>query len=233
MESHEYPCRGLAPIRTITRAEAEKLYPSGPTGDRERRVVSLPVEARAAEGEPRTLTGYAALYSSETRIAGLFRETIEPGAFRAALDRKDDVRALFNHDPNYVLGRTASNTLVLTEDERGLRYTVTLPDTQAGRDLWVSVQRGDVSQSSFAFSVDTEEWRDQRAEMPLRVVKDVHLFDVSPVTYPAYDETSVAARSALAMVRATVAQPDDWRARLETYAAELVTVDAWRYQSRR
>jgi len=192
--------------------------------ERERRIGTIAVEARA-EGEPRTLTGYAALYGTEARIGDLFREVIDPGAFRSALQRKDDVRALFNHDANHVLGRTTSGTLVLAEDERGLRYTVTLPDTQAGRDLWVSVQRGDVSQSSFAFAVDAEEWRDQRSDMPLRVVKDVHLFDVSAVTYPAYDETSVAARS---MAKAVQAQPDDWRARLETYAAELATVDTWR-----
>jgi len=192
--------------------------------ERERRIGTIAVEARA-EGEPRTLTGYAALYGAEARIGGLFREVIEPGAFRAALARKDDVRALWNHDPNHVLGRSTAGTLVLTEDERGLRYTVTLPDTQTGRDLWVSVQRGDVSQSSFAFAVDAEEWRDQRSDMPLRVVKDVHLFDVSAVTYPAYDETSVAARS---MAKAVRLHPDDWRARLETYAAELATVDTWR-----
>jgi HK97 family phage prohead protease len=180
--------------------------------DRERRVVTEPMEARAGENDARTLTGYAALYGSETRIAGMFREVIEPGAFRSALARQDDVRALFNHDPNHVLGRTKSGTLQLTEDARGLRYTVTLPDTQAGRDLWTSIQRGDVSQSSFAFSVDKEEWRDKSADLPLRVVTDVHLYDVSPVTYPAYDETSVSARSQVETIRADAekaAQPVD------------------------
>ena len=88
--------------------------------ERERRIGTIAVEARA-EGEPRTLTGYAALYGAEARIGGLFREVIEPGAFRAALARKDDVRALWNHDPNHVLGRSTAGTLVLTEDERGLR----------------------------------------------------------------------------------------------------------------
>jgi HK97 family phage prohead protease len=149
--------------------------------ERERRVVTVPMEARAGENDARTLTGYAALYGSETRIAGMFREVIEPGAFRSALARQDDVRALFNHDANHVLGRTKSGTLRLEEDARGLRYTVTLPDTQAGRDLWTSVQRGDVSQSSFAFSVDKDDWPkgDTRDGMPLRLIQDVHLFDVS------------------------------------------------------
>jgi len=197
--------------------------------EQERRVVTVPMEARAGAGDARTLTGYAALYSTETRIAGLFREVLEPGAFRAALARKDDVRALFNHDPNKVLGRASSGTLTLEEDETGLRYTVTLPDTQDGRDLWTLVQRGDVSQSSFAFSVDAEEWRDKDADLPLRAVKSVHLFDVSPVTYPAYNETSVSARSQAETLRADAlaaqaAVQDDGRADADYAYAALETV---------
>jgi HK97 family phage prohead protease len=201
-------------------------FRTGITTECERRIVTEPMEARAGENDARTLSGYAALYGSETRIAGLFREVIEPGAFRAALARQDDVRALFNHDPNFVLGRTTAGTLRLSEDARGLRYDVTLPDTQAGRDLWTSIQRGDVSQSSFAFSVDTDEWRDKSADLPLRVIKDVHLFDVSPVTYPAYDETSVSARSQAETIRADAARvPDvDWRAQIATLRAKTATV---------
>jgi HK97 family phage prohead protease len=199
--------------------------------ERETRVVVADMEARA-ENETRTLTGYAALYNKETRIGSWFREVIEPGAFKSALARKDDVRALFNHDANYVLGRTASRTLVLEEDSRGLKYTVTLPDTQAGRDLWTSVQRGDVTQSSFAFSVDSEEWRDKSSDLPLRVVKDVHLFDVSPVTYPAYDETSVSARSQAETLQADARKAleqaaNAWQADLATRQAELDTVLLW------
>jgi HK97 family phage prohead protease len=201
--------------------------------ERERRVVAGDVEARAGDTTgDRTLTGYAALYNSETRIGSHFREVIEPGAFRSAIARQDDVRALFNHDSNFVLGRTKAGTLKLEEDERGLKYTVTLPDTQAGRDLWTSVQRGDVSQSSFAFSVDAEEWRDKQADLPLRVVRDVHLFDVSPVTYPAYNETSVSARSHAETLKADAQAAleraaDDWQADLATRQAELDTVLLW------
>lgn len=205
--------------------------------ERERRVVLADMEARTGQNDERTLTGYAALYDTETRIGSYFREVIEPGAFRSAIARQDDVRALFNHDPNYVLGRTTAGTLVLSEDERGLRYTVTLPDTQAGRDLWTSVQRGDISQSSFAFSVDAEEWRDKQADMPLRVVKDVHLYDVSPVTYPAYNETSVSARSQAETLKADAQRAaeqaaDDWQAQIATRQAEQDTVLLW-YPPRR
>ena len=192
--------------------------------ERERRVMTLPVEGRAAESGERRLSGYAALYGVETTIGGFFREVIEPGAFRAALGRKDDVRALFNHDPNLILGRVASGTVTLSDDERGLRYDIDLPDTQFGRDLWTLVQRGDVSQSSFAFSVDAEEWRDLREPLALRVVKDVTLFDVSAVTYPAYSETTVAARSTAASFKAAT----EWQASLATRQAELMTANVWR-----
>lgn len=182
----------------------------------ERRVVAQPVEARAVDGEPSRLVGYAALFNSETEIAGMFRERINPGAFTEAVGR-DDVRALFNHDANFVLGRTTSGTLTLSEDEAGLRYDVVPPDTTWARDLMVSVARGDISQSSFAFSVDEEAWDYPKGGgMPTRTVKRATLYDVSPVTYPAYAETTVSARSLEAAKAEAVPVPDEsWRVGLE------------------
>lgn len=163
--------------------------------DQERRAISMPVACRA-EGDTPGLSGYAALFGSVTEIAGLFKEQIAPGAFREAVGR-DDVRALFNHDANFVLGRSTSGTLRLVEDDRGLRYDVDVPETTWARDLMVSVGRGDVSQSSFAFEVTDEEWNyGTRGEMPVRTIKAVRLYDVSPVTYPAYTATTVSARAA-------------------------------------
>ena len=160
----------------------------------ERRAVTMPVEFRQDADKP-ALSGYAAVFGSVTEIAGLFKEQIAPGAFSRAA-KEDDVRALFNHDANYVLGRTTSGTLRLVEDDKGLRYDVDPPDTSWARDLMVSVQRGDVSQSSFAFEVTEDEWDyGKRGEMPLRTIRAVRLYDVSPVTYPAYESTSVSARS--------------------------------------
>jgi hypothetical protein len=142
-----------------------------------------------------TLTGHAAMYGRETTIAGLFREVVQRGAFTAAVGR-DDVRALFNHDPNFVLGRTKAGTLTLTEDEIGLRYDITLPNTLRAKELHESIKRGDISQSSFAFRVVKDSWPSVRSgEMPLRQIEEVELFDVSPVTYPAYEDTSVSARA--------------------------------------
>lgn len=168
----------------------------------ERRIVTQPIEIRKAGDTPSTLIGYASVFNREATIGGFFREKIAPGAFKAAV-KEDDVRALFNHDPNYVLGRTTAGTLDLSEDETGLRYEVAPPDTQWARDLMVTVQRGDVNQSSFGFTVVREEWTnpENRAELPLRTILEARLFDVSPVTYPAYEETTAEARSAAEAMR--------------------------------
>lgn len=143
------------------------------------------------------LAGYAAVFfdgSDGTRFSPWkdFEERIDEGAFADVL--LDDVRGLFNHDANLILGRTKSNTLRLFEDKKGLRYEIDLPDTQTAKDLSISVSRGDVSGSSFAFTVDTEEWSEE-GDVFIRTIKKMkRLLDVSPVTYPAYTGTSVSER---------------------------------------
>lgn len=161
--------------------------------------------AAGAEGKKASkLSGHAALYNERTDVAGLFVEVIKPGAFRGALDGKDDVRALFNHNPDLVLGRTSAKTLRLGEDARGLTAEIDLPDTTVARDLSVSVDRGDVSQMSFQFSVRQkgEEWVQEKTtdgvRYWVRTLTDVELYDVSPVTFPQYEKTDVVARSARA-----------------------------------
>ena len=137
--------------------------------------------------KPMTLEGYAALYDEETVVGGQ-RERIQRGAFEGRLE--DDVRLLFNHDNNMPFARTTNGTLKLTTDERGLYYKANIIDTQAGRDLYAMVQRGDVTQSSFAFSISERSFDDG-----VMVIEKVgQLYDVSPVTYPAYEATSVVAR---------------------------------------
>lgn len=165
--------------------------------EHETRTISTPVEARASAGEPTKLAGYAAMFNQEATIGEFFREVILPGAFSAAIAR-DDVRAQFNHDANLVLGRTKAGTLVLREDDAGLAYEITPPDTTYARDLLVSVARGDVSQSSFMFDVTGEAWEypdRSSGQLPLRKITGVKLYDVSPVTFPAYAGTSVSARA--------------------------------------
>lgn len=147
------------------------------------------------EKEERKMVGHAAVFGEVAEIGGWFREQVEPGAFRASI-RKDDVRALFNHDENYVLGRNMAGTLQLSEDSKGLKVSITPPDTQFARDLAVSIERGDINQMSFAFQVLEEEWvRGEKKELDLRKIKKVRLFDVSPVTFPAYEGTDIAIRS--------------------------------------
>jgi len=153
------------------------------------------VELRAAsEGKPAQLVGYAAVFNSRSEDLGGFREIIMPGAFDRALEEGHDVRALVNHNPDKMLGRTASKTTRLEVDEKGLRAEIDVPDTQDGRDTLTLVQRGDLSQMSFAFRTLADEWRTEDGE-PLRELLDLELFDVSVVAYPAYPTTEVSARA--------------------------------------
>jgi len=165
---------------------------------RERR--SVPVcEFHAAEGSDegeRKIAGHAAVFDVETDIGGLFLEIVRPGAFARAIQQGQDVRALFNHDENHVLGRTRNGTLRLEEDARGLAVEIDPPDTQVGRDVVELIRRGDVSQMSYAFVVQSEKWTERKGGRPLREVLDLDLYDVSPVTYPAEITTEVGLRSA-------------------------------------
>ncbi|RTY53646.1 HK97 family phage prohead protease [Pantoea sp. YU22] len=163
----------------------------------EKRCYGGEVRAAAEEGGPTRITGYGSVFNSRSEPLFGFREIIKPGAFDDVLN--DDVRALFNHDPNFILGRTASGTLALSVDERGLRYEITPPETQTIRDLVLApMQRGDINQSSFGFRVaqDGERWyQDEEGIVIREISRFSRLFDVSPVTYPAYAEADSAVRS--------------------------------------
>lgn len=141
------------------------------------------------------IRGYAAVFDKKSEDLGGFREDIKPGAFAETL-KKADVRALFNHDPNYVLGRNKSGTLSLAEDEKGLSIDIDPPDTQFARDLMVSINRGDINQMSFGFITKKDSWENLDDDSKrLRHLEEVELLDVSPVTFPAYPQTSVAVRN--------------------------------------
>lgn len=175
----------------------------------ERRFRHEALEYRESE-EIAQISGYAAVFNQETVIGGMFgfREQIDPHAFDDAI-KVDDVRALFNHNPDILLGRTESGTLTLSVDKRGLKYTIDLPNTAAARDVRELIRRGDVTGSSFGFTVDEDEWDEsemKKGKLPLRTLTKVSLFDVSPVTYPAYPQTSVSARSKAQAITETVEQ---------------------------
>lgn len=154
------------------------------------------IEIRSEDDKPK-IRGHAAVFNKLSEELWGFREIIMPGAFTEAI-KKDDVRALFNHDPNYVLGRNKSGTLHLEEDEKGLAIEIDPPDTQWARDLMVSIKRGDISQMSFAFNIrgkNDEEWVKEGDKMPIRKILNTRLYDISPVTYPAYPQTDVKVRA--------------------------------------
>lgn len=162
-----------------------------------------PVTVEKRDDGTLTISGYAAVFHRNDDIGTQFElmdnyyERIQTGAFDRALAEGQDVRALFNHDPNHVLGRTKSGTLKLSTDSTGLRYDVDLPNTQTARDLAESVNRGDVSGSSFAFSVASDGQNIERSEgATYRNITDADLFDVSVVTYPAYQSATSGLRSA-------------------------------------
>jgi HK97 family phage prohead protease len=121
---------------------------------------------------------------------GGFTETIKPGAFRASLKARNDIKLLWNHDTGAVMGSTRAGTLTLTEDERGLRVSATLPDTTYGRDARELVRRGDVTGFSFGFSMPARGGDEWSADGTERVLKSVRLHEVSLVAFPAYPETN-------------------------------------------
>jgi HK97 family phage prohead protease len=159
----------------------------------ERRSLTAPVEFRESDDGKKMVAGHAAVFNVITDIGGMFREKIAPGAFADTIDG-GDIRSLFDHNSALILGRTKSKTLRLWEDESGLRYEVDLPDTQAGRDLRVSMDRGDIDGSSFAFRILKQSW-DESGDVPLRTIEKVELYEVGPVTFPAYPEAEVGLRS--------------------------------------
>lgn len=155
--------------------------------------MTVAVEQRAFQevrSNGRRLEGYAATFGSEARL-GRVVETIAPGAFRSSL--AGDVLALLDHDTGQVLGRTRSGTLRLTEDTRGLAFSLDLPDTAAGRDVQALAERGDLGGMSFGFTVPNggDRWQGER-----RTLVNVALKEISAVSaWPAYPDTELALRS--------------------------------------
>jgi HK97 family phage prohead protease len=168
----------------------------------ERRTFTIKnVEARQAEDGTMRLSGYAAVFNDDS-VPLPFIERIAPGAFRKTLTETPDVRLLINHE-GLPLARTKNGTLRLKEDEIGLYMDADLPDTQAARDLYTLVERGDVDQMSFAFRVIRQKWNEGRTE---RTLTELSLADgdVSVVTYPAYPTTTVEAREQIAAARQAI-----------------------------
>ena len=159
---------------------------------------SIDIDIQKSTGEePLKLRGYAIVYNSlsEPLYGDLFRERINRGAFTKSLLENDQV-CLWGHDTRYVLGRKSAGTLILREDDKGLYFEVSLPNTTWARDLKESVDRGDIKQMSFGFKVVRENWLDDKEtlkeySMPIREINEITLHEISLVTFPAYTETNV------------------------------------------
>lgn len=148
-------------------------------------------ELRAADGDGKTVAGYAAVFNAPSLLLyGEFKEVIERGAFAKSMSR--DIRAIWNHNDDIVIGRTKVNTLRLAEDAYGLRFEIDMP-TERRAEL-ESIRRGDVDQMSFGFEVDLDSWQRDADGVMVRTLHQVTLHEVSPVTFPAYPQTSISMR---------------------------------------
>lgn len=181
------------------------------------------IELREGDKGKPTIVGYAAVFDSLSEDLGGFREIIRRGAFDKALEEKQDVSARIQHQGGLTtIGRTTNGTLKLSVDQRGLRYELTPPDTQAGRDIVELIKSGMIDKSSFAFSVREagERWM-WESTPPVRELLSVDLYDVAPVDGPAYMDTSVSVRT---FEQAKKSREDD--------AAKLAAAKAWATNTR-
>ena len=167
------------------------------------------------DGDDIIVDGYAAVFNRLSTMMYGFREKIAPGAFADSM--QDDIRALWQHDSAQVLGRTRAGTLDLWEDDRGLGFNLKLPDTSVGRDAATLIDRGDIDQMSFGFSVlpDGDEWTEDDGGTLIRTLRNVKLIEISPVTFPAYTDTSID----------IVRSAPDWVQRALTHGANHTTVE--------
>lgn len=182
------------------------------TGTLERRTVGIKLSGIRIEGKRagaedggtagsgKTLSGYGIRFydgtpETEYELWEGVVERILPTAADGALTRPDDVRGLFNHNPDNILGRSAASTMRLTKDEKGLRYEIDLPEHAVGAMVREAVQRGDVTGSSFGFTATAVNWRKEPDGKEVREIAAVTLYDVGPVTFPAYEGTTAGVRN--------------------------------------
>lgn len=161
------------------------------------RVVPEPVELRDSPTGGRMAVGYAFRYGAVSQNLGGFVETIMPGAATRTI-QQDDLRALFNHAPDNLLGRMGAGTLRVTDDNVGLAYQIDMPDTSLGRDLSTLIARRDLAGSSFTFipiGARSVSWARTERGFPLRQIRSMKMRDIGPVTFNAYPDSDVSLRS--------------------------------------
>lgn len=175
------------------------------------------VEIRKAPEGTRKIQGYAAVFNKLSDDLGYFREKIDPGAFKKTL-KESDVRAFWNHNTDFILGRSKAKTLTLDEDDKGLAFQIDPPETTYANDLLISMARGDVDQMSFGFRTIRDQWEYNRStDEVTRTLLEVALIEVSPVSIPAYPQTSAAVSSR------AIEQAAETRSKFSTIAPAGVT----------
>lgn len=191
---------------------------------RERRFIKGAEVRATGDGH---IEGHAAVFNTEYVMwdspSLRVTETIRPGTFSRVLgDNEQDPRCLFNHDPNMILGRKSAGTLMLEQNAKGLKFDCDVADTQAGRDTRTNIANRNVTGCSFAFTVSKQKRTEEEKEGKLFILREIqevdNLYDVGPVTYPAYEGTDVTSRS-LAELRGIF--PDGVPASVLSHAPEL------------
>jgi HK97 family phage prohead protease len=175
----------------------DKQQPAEPVLQPAREQRTLPIEnvewRKSGSGDQLTIRGHASIFDRLSLDLGGFRERIAPGAFTSALDRNPDVHALWDHDTKMVLARTKNKTLELREDPIGLHFWAKVADTSYARDLRVLMERGDVDQASFAFTVARDEWMVDEDENVTRTILEVgELYDVTVTAQGAYPQSDAS-----------------------------------------
>ena len=171
----------------------------------EKRIFNIESRFETREDGTESVSGYGAVFNSISENLGGFYEYIAPTAITQETIDKSDIRALINHDHNLVLARSTSGTLKVEVDEKGMRYSFDIPETSYGKDLSINMKNGNISQSSFAFTVGSDEWSTDEDGNDIRTITNIdRLFDVSPVVYAAYSQAEsdlVVAQRGLAMYK--------------------------------
>jgi len=181
----------------------------------EKRIYTIETRVKEDENNKEIVEGYGSIFNSRSENLGGFYEYISPTAITQETIDNSDVRALINHDESLILARQSAGTLNLSVDEKGLRYSFDLPETTYGKDLGINMKNGNISQSSFAFTIaeNGDEWTTDEAGNDIRTITKIdRLYDVSPVSFPAYSQSEadlVVAKRGLACYKETQRKEDE------------------------
>ena len=181
--------------KDLNKKEIKNIWDKKYNNIMEKRIYNVETRVETTEDNKEVVVGYGSIFNSRSENLGGFYEYIAPEAITSDTIVASDVRALINHDPNLILARSKNGegNLKLSVDETGLRYEFNIPETSYGKDLAINLKNGNISQSSFAFTIakDGDNWTTDAEGRDIRTITKIdRLYDISSVTYPAYSEAS-------------------------------------------